>query len=602
MNDYSYYDYCSYVTTNIDPNIGTDLLLKASNNALEHSVVDNICKELDSSITEIDEQLRILSASDQDDTAIYKFQKIVKEYSSELKSINEFLKNDYKNVETAYVYLNLYFEYLTKLNQDLKVICYQMPLKDQFMLDDKEKNYDKYVENYEKALKEWQTKVLNQKSSCQEYVGYIQELVDYIKNVNNQVPSEGKTKFTLPKLSVPSNRRNNYESIYGTTDSSDSINFPKINSYVFKKYSSNKDITLFNIEKYNSLYHDLPDKPDVIKRLSNGRIVCYYIDPTNNQKYAEMFYSKDGILESFDRILNHDGTSVEYSLWFDKHGEIIRSRETLDEEENETNIIKYYQNSILEKETVELFEYDNNHCDRMIKEYSIDGNLKSVEVLFDDYRRPIQEGTIEEWNSLHPEYRIDTSSTQNDSTRQTINSKTDAVRDNLNTGVVSSREENVYTVDAYVNTNTNNLNVRSGPGINSEVVTSIPKDSKVKVLSDSENGFVKVQYGNNPSDTGYVSKDWLRFDDNSNSVNTFNASNDSNSYIGSGTINTTTGENLNVRSGMGMDASILTSLKQGTKVNIIEPDNGSGWTKIQYGTDPNNTGYVYSKRVLEDDK
>ena len=210
MNDYSYYDYCSYVTTNIDPNIGTDLLLKASNNALEHSVVDNICKELYSSITEIDEQLRILSASDQDDTAIYKFQKIVKGYSSELKSINEFLKNDYKNVETAYVYLNLYFEYLTKLNQDLKVICYQMPLKDQFMLDDKEKNYDKYVENYEKALKEWQTKVLNQKSSCQEYVGYIQELVDYIKNVNNQVPSEGKTKFTLPKLSVPSNRRNNY--------------------------------------------------------------------------------------------------------------------------------------------------------------------------------------------------------------------------------------------------------------------------------------------------------------------------------------------------------------------------------------------------------
>lgn len=55
----------------------------------------------------------------------------------------------------------------------------------------------------------------------------------------------------------------------------------------------------------------------------------------------------------------------------------------------------------------------------------------------------------------------------------------------------------------------------------------------------------------------------------------------------------TQGGNLNLRSGPGTDNGVIGSIENGTKLEIIEADDGSGWTKVKLAD--GNTGYVYSE-------
>ena len=56
-----------------------------------------------------------------------------------------------------------------------------------------------------------------------------------------------------------------------------------------------------------------------------------------------------------------------------------------------------------------------------------------------------------------------------------------------------------------VNTDSSNLNVRSGPGTTYSTIGSLAKGAQVTILGE-ENGWYKIQYG---SGTGYVSKDYI---------------------------------------------------------------------------------------------
>jgi len=51
------------------------------------------------------------------------------------------------------------------------------------------------------------------------------------------------------------------------------------------------------------------------------------------------------------------------------------------------------------------------------------------------------------------------------------------------------------------------LNIRSGPGSNYKKIASATNGSKVKIIEDPQNGWYKIEYGNNL--TGYVSSDYV---------------------------------------------------------------------------------------------
>ncbi|EPZ59537.1 SH3 domain-containing protein [Paraclostridium sordellii] len=112
------------------------------------------------------------------------------------------------------------------------------------------------------------------------------------------------------------------------------------------------------------------------------------------------------------------------------------------------------------------------------------------------------------------------------------------------------------------------LNVRSGYGTNHFVTGTLTNGAKVEVL-ESQNGWYKIKYNGT---YGYIYGQFVSKSDNGIS---------SSNKIG--TVNATT---LNVRSGYGANYSKIGTLTNGTKVEIVESQNG--WYQIKY-----NGGYGY---------
>ena len=135
---------------------------------------------------------------------------------------------------------------------------------------------------------------------------------------------------------------------------------------------------------------------------------------------------------------------------------------------------------------------------------------------------------------------------------------------------------NVYTV----NTESGNLNVRDASG---SVITSIPKDSTVKVIGEADgNGYVEVEYGDGK--TGYVYQDYLK-----ETPNQELPLENSNTY----TVNTES-SNLNVRDASG---NVITSIPKDSTVKVIGEADGNGYVEVEYGD--GKTGYVYQDYLKE---
>ena len=135
---------------------------------------------------------------------------------------------------------------------------------------------------------------------------------------------------------------------------------------------------------------------------------------------------------------------------------------------------------------------------------------------------------------------------------------------------------NVYTV----NTESGNLNVRDASG---SVITSIPKDSTVKVIGEADgNGYVEVEYGDGK--TGYVNQDYLK-----ETPNQELPLENSNTY----TVNTES-SNLNVRDASG---NIITSIPKDSTVKVIGEADGNGYVEVEYGN--GETGYVNQDYLKE---
>ena len=111
------------------------------------------------------------------------------------------------------------------------------------------------------------------------------------------------------------------------------------------------------------------------------------------------------------------------------------------------------------------------------------------------------------------------------------------------------------------------VNFRSGAGTNYSSIGKLNKGDKIEYLGES-GSWVKARYSGK---TGYVYG----------------------SYVGEYTSTNTkyvTATTLNVRSGAGTNYSIIGTLSNGTKVEVISTTNG--WSKIKYN---GSTGYVSSQ-------
>ena len=138
------------------------------------------------------------------------------------------------------------------------------------------------------------------------------------------------------------------------------------------------------------------------------------------------------------------------------------------------------------------------------------------------------------------------------------------------------------------------LNVRSGAGTSYSVIGSLSNGAKVEIVETSGSWY-KIKYG---SGYGYISKDYVTVSSSSNSGSTNNGNSNSgstnNSNSNTGSSNTTTTQSgtvkvngaLNVRSGAGTSYSVIGSLSNGAKVEIVETS--GSWYKIKYGS-----GYGY---------
>ena len=197
-------------------------------------------------------------------------------------------------------------------------------------------------------------------------------------------------------------------------------------------------------------------------------------------------------------------------------------------------------------------------------------------------------------------------SNQTEAINLSSSSYQDKVADGIVNGIMDYLETNVILNNSGGNTNNNTsnntgnsnaittqsgtikvngaLNVRSGAGTNYSVIGSLSNGAKVEIVETSGSWY-KIKYGNG---YGYVSKDYVTVSSSSNSGSTNtgnnNAGNSSTTTTQSGTIKVNGA--LNVRSGAGTNYSVIGSLSNGAKVEIVETS--GSWYKIKYGS-----GYGY---------
>ncbi|MBI5994711.1 SH3 domain-containing protein [Clostridium perfringens] len=147
--------------------------------------------------------------------------------------------------------------------------------------------------------------------------------------------------------------------------------------------------------------------------------------------------------------------------------------------------------------------------------------------------------------------------------------------DNLN-------QDNVGLISA------NQLNVRTSPNENGQVIGTLYKNNNVNVLDKSIDGWYKIDFNGRRA---YVSSKYVNLISYKNNEVKTEVKKYPIEGIGKVNINTA----LNVRQASTTNSRIIGSLKGGEKVNIINESNG--FYKIEFN---NSYGYVYSKYISKD--
>ena len=150
-------------------------------------------------------------------------------------------------------------------------------------------------------------------------------------------------------------------------------------------------------------------------------------------------------------------------------------------------------------------------------------------------------------------------------------------------GFVGTMTFNMPTVEAANvrdGQTTVNLNMRQGAGTNHRIIRTLPKGTKLKILSE-RNGWMKVRVG---KQEGFVSAKFVRVITAAPKP----PANSSSTKVRDGQ----TTANLNMRRGAGTNHSVIRTLPKGTKLKILSERNG--WMKVRVGKQE---GFVSAKFV-----
>lgn len=149
--------------------------------------------------------------------------------------------------------------------------------------------------------------------------------------------------------------------------------------------------------------------------------------------------------------------------------------------------------------------------------------------------------------------------------------------------------------DPYQITATDSVNVRSAPGLEGEVVGTFGGGQRVESVGEEQNGWLPVRF---MGDTAYISTDYVKTTPRPGQGGATDAEEQSGADEQSGNTGTAyTTTELNVRSGPGLQSSVVTTLSRGTQVTTtgqvrdgyteIEHAGGSAWVSSRYlGDEP----------------
>lgn len=137
-----------------------------------------------------------------------------------------------------------------------------------------------------------------------------------------------------------------------------------------------------------------------------------------------------------------------------------------------------------------------------------------------------------------------------------------------------------YTLNFTIPNITVNLNIRSGPSTNTDIIGKLPPQSFAYILG-TQNDWVKISTGS--IDSGYISATYLFSEEEIKELC------DKNKWVSA----TVTVEVLNVRSGPSTNTDILSKLKKGEKVTVLLSKSFNEWLAIQL--DDNTIGYISSE-------
>ncbi|RYL94365.1 hypothetical protein EWI07_05950 [Sporolactobacillus sp. THM7-4] len=143
--------------------------------------------------------------------------------------------------------------------------------------------------------------------------------------------------------------------------------------------------------------------------------------------------------------------------------------------------------------------------------------------------------------------------------------------------------QDVETISDYQGIATENLHVRFLPSTNGTILTTLGKGTEVTVIGKTTDGWLQIKYRNG---SAYVSSKYIKKTGGAPASANHQESSVKTLYTG------VTTDNLNVRNQASVNGKRLTTLKKGTKVEVV---GASGrWLKIKYN---GGTAYVSGQYV-----
>ena len=354
-------------------------VLLAVNNCDTHPVQNNIVKELETIIDEIDKAISNIESGSFTDPGILEYENNLKENKQALENIKESLSSDYINAETTYRNLKDTLELLKRESISFKNMVKDKPNKNNYMKEydgrkqfvghdvveePREAIFDFDSVAYSKAMNIWRKNVELIRGKCKEAIEAIEAYIEYLKNLNNHNSSEGASSLTIPSFAIKGYFYGNDENLV--------IDYSVLPQELLSL--DNPDIIyISNDNEGNTIYSVNYDGEEIpfkyFKYNAKGLLISISIGG-DEYKYE---YDADGRIISFSNFVNGEYRGkFEYiydkdnnkigKKYFNSKGELSKINGTIleyDESGYKTSEISYNEDG---KQVGKiLYQYDDNH-------------------------------------------------------------------------------------------------------------------------------------------------------------------------------------------------------------------------------------------------